>query len=271
VRGDVRDSHHVASAIAGSEIVFHLAALIAIPFSYEAPSAYVATNVQGTLNVLMAARDAGVTLVVHTSTSEVYGTAQFRPITEAHPLVGQSPYSASKIGADKIAESIHLSFGLPVVILRPFNTYGPRQSQRAVIPTTIRQAIDAQCSEIHVGNLAPERDFTFVGDTVRAFLAAAGSGARVGETYNAGTGKAVTIGNLVDEIVRVTGCNKPVVTKAQRFRPDASEVMALEADATRFHRATGWVPLTQLSEGLAATIEWWRSRPIPAIDAQYRL
>lgn len=271
VRGDVRDAGRMRDMAAGAEIVFHLAALIAIPYSYAAPASYVETNVMGTLNVLQAARAAGAVRVVHTSTSEVYGTAQTRPITEDHPLVGQSPYSASKIGADKMAEAAFRSFGLPVVTLRPFNTFGPRQSQRAVIPTTIRQALDPQVAEIHLGDLTPERDFTFVSDTVNAFLMAAGPGAEPGRTYNAGTGTAVTIGEVVDQIVTLAGCNKKVTTDTARLRPEKSEVRALIADNSRFREATGWTPEVSLADGLAATIDWWRDRPLDGLSTGYRV
>ena len=271
VRGDVRDADQMTGAIRGSEIVFHLASLIAIPYSYVAPSAYVQTNIQGTLNVFQAARATGATRVVHTSTSEVYGTLKTRPIDESHPLQGQSPYAASKIAADKMAEAWFHSFGLPVVTLRPFNTFGPRQSQRAVIPTAIRQILDETCQEIRLGSLEPERDFTYVGDTVRAFLAVAGEGAVAGETYNAGTGHSVTIGAVVEEARRLTGSNKPVVCDAARIRPGSSEVMALEADARKLTAATGWRPAISLAEGLESTIAWWRTRPLDGLGEGYRI
>ena len=270
-RGDVRDAGLMRDMAEGSEVVFHLAALIAIPYSYAAPASYVETNVMGTLNVLEAARAAGAARIVQTSTSEVYGTAQTRPITEDHPLVGQSPYSASKIGADKMAEAAFHAFGLPVVTLRPFNTFGPRQSQRAVIPTTIRQALDPKVAEIGLGDLTPERDFTFVSDTVEAFLAAAGPGAEPGSTYNAGTGSAVTIGDVVDRILALTGCNKKVTTEAARLRPENSEVRALISDNRRFREATGWTPAVSLEDGLAATIGWWRDRPLDGLTGGYRV
>ena len=205
--------------------MFHLAALIGIPYSYTSPQSYVEVNVTGTLNVLEAARESGVTKVVHTSTSEVYGTAQYEPIDEAHPLVGQSPYSASKIGADMLAASFFRSFGVPVYILRPFNTYGPRQSERAVIPTVIRQALDPACADIRLGDLRPRRDFCFVDDTTRAFCALADSEcAKPGQPYNAGTGSAVTIGKMVEQVVALTGANKPIVNESDRNRPKESEV-----------------------------------------------
>ena len=271
VRGDIRDGDQMRGEIRGQEVVFHLAALIAIPFSYHAPSTYVQTNVQGTVNVLMAAREAGCARVVHTSTSETYGTAQVRPIPESHPLVGQSPYSASKIAADKMAESMFLSFGVPVVTLRPFNTYGPRQSQRAVIPTVIRQAVDPACADIRVGELSPERDWTYVEDTARAFLCAAGAGAEPGQVYNAGTGHTVTVGSMVEDVLSLTGCGKAVVCEQERVRPANSEVRALQADFSRFQAATGWHPTTSLRDGLAKTIDWWRGRPLAQMSRGYRI
>ena len=261
VRGDIRDAQQMAALCRGQDVVFHLAALIAIPFSYDAPSSYVQTNVQGTVNVLAAARDAGVRRVVNTSTSEVYGTARATPITEDHPLQGQSPYSASKIAADMMAESFHRSFGLPMITLRPFNTYGPRQSERAVIPSLIRQALDPACAEIRVGDLRPTRDFTFVGDTVAAFMAVAAlDDAYLGRTFNAGTGRMVTIGETVERVRAATGCGKPVVEEAVRKRPPDSEVMALMADATSLHDACGWSAGTPLDQGLRVTADWWSGR-----------
>jgi UDP-glucose 4-epimerase len=259
VRGDVRDSHQMMELCRGQEVVFHLAALIAIPYSYDAPSSYVQTNVQGTVNVLKACQEAGVSQIIHTSTSEVYGTAQFTPITEDHPLRGQSPYSASKIAADMMAEAFHRSFGLPVITVRPFNTYGPRQSERAVISTVIRQAIDPACTEIRVGNTAPKRDFIFVSDTVNAFLAAASlDKTHFGSVFNAGSGHNVGIGEIIEMIQKVCDCDKPVVSEAARHRPDDSEVMVLMADATRLHEACGWSPAVSLEEGLEKTVVWWR-------------
>jgi UDP-glucose 4-epimerase len=198
---------------------------------------------------------------VHTSTSEVYGTAQFTPITEAHPLVAQSPYAASKVGADMMALAYARSFELPVVILRPFNTYGPRQSERAVISSAIRQAIDPACKEIHVGDLSTKRDFTFVRDTARAFMAAGAADTLTpGEAYNCGVGRAVTIGETVDVIRAAAGTDKPVVTEETRFRPNASEVRLLEADVSRFRSATGWTAETTLEDGIYQTVGWWRNR-----------
>ena len=259
-RGDIRDADFVRRLVADQEFVLHLAALIAIPYSYEAARSYVDTNVVGTLNILEAARVADVARLVHTSTSEVYGTAQFTPITEAHPLQGQSPYSASKIGADMLAEAYARSFDAPVVILRPFNTYGPRQSERAVIPTVIRQALDPECEEIRVGDLSPERDFLFVLDTVSAFLAALDHELDFGAPYNCGTGSSVSIGEVVTKVVELIGCDKPVHEEAARFRPEQSEVRMLLADSTRLTRAADWRATTSLEDGLAQTIEWWRDR-----------
>ena len=261
VRGDVRDPHQMNTLCKGQDVVFHLAALIGIPYSYEAPSSYVATNVQGTVNVLTAARDAGVSKIVHTSTSEVYGTAQFTPITEEHPLQGQSPYSASKTSADMMAEAFARSFDLPVVTLRPFNTYGPRQSERAVISTILRQVYDDACTEIRLGDLLPSRDFCFVADTVNAFLSVAElSASSFGQAYNAGTGKGVTIGALVEIIKDVTGCSNPVTQEETRIRPPESEVMELLADAQKLQDASGWVAKTDLKNGIKITADWWRER-----------
>lgn len=261
VRGDIRDAGFMEDLAREQEVIFHLAALIAIPFSYVAPRTYVETNVNGTLNVLEAARRAGAARVVHTSTSEVYGTAQTTPITEDHPLQGQSPYAASKIGADMMAEAFARSFDLPVVTLRPFNTFGPRQSERAVIPTVIRQALDPACEAIRIGDTSPERDFNYVGDIVRAFLAA-GSAKNLehGRTYNAGSGEARSIGDMIGIVQRLTGCNKPVETEAERQRPKKSEVMLLLAGAERFTAATGWSSETGFETGLGETIDWWRDR-----------
>lgn len=261
VRGDVRDATFIQQIVSGMAVVFHLAALIAIPHSYVAAQSYVDTNVTGTLNVLEAARRSDVLRVVHTSTSEVYGTALFEPISELHPLQGQSPYSATKIAADMLAESFTRSHDLPVAILRPFNTYGPRQSERAVIPTVIRQILDPAAGRIGIGDLSPRRDFTFVEDTAAAFAEIGLSNSiEFGRPYNAGSGKAITIGDLVDLICEVTGCRKTVERDAERARPVNSEVRALVADADRFHAATGWRPAVDLRTGLERTAEWWRER-----------
>lgn len=261
VRGDIRDQGFVRRIMRGQDIVFHLAALIAIPYSYVAAQSYVETNVLGTLNVLEAAREVGVSRVVHTSTSEVYGSALTLPIAETHPLQGQSPYSASKIGADMLAEAFARSFELPVAILRPFNTYGPRQSERAVIATVIRQAIDPGCAVIKIGDTSTVRDFTYVGDTVAAFLAV-GLAPQVefGRAYNAGTGTAVSVAEMIDLVTELTGCRKPIEQDAERLRPNGSEVRALLADSSRLAAAAGWRPSVDLRAGLAQTIAWWRDR-----------
>lgn len=261
VRGDLRDSAFVRRLVHGHEVVFHLGALIAIPQSYATPHSYVETNVVGTLNVLEAAREFGVRRVVHTSTSEVYGTAITMPIDESHPLQGQSPYSASKIGADMMAEAFARSFDLPVAILRPFNTFGPRQSERAIIPTIIRQALDPKCPDIRVGDTSPIRDLTFVEDTVAAFLAIGSSSSiEFGKAYNAGSGKAVTVSDLLKMIMETTNCSKSIVQDPQRLRPANSEVRALLSDSSLLSRETGWGPRVSLHNGLERTIDWWRSR-----------
>lgn len=254
VPGDICDRDSVGRAMRGVEIVFHLAALIAIPYSYHAPASYVRTNVEGTLNVLQAAREQGVERVVHTSTSEVYGTARYVPIDESHPLQGQSPYSASKIGADKLAEAFHLSFGLPVVTLRPFNTFGPRQSARAVIPTIITQALTGP--EIRLGNLSPTRDLNFVLDTVEGFVRAAASPEAVGRTVNIGTGREISIGELAHLILELMGKELPIVCEEERVRPEGSEVERLCADNRLARELLGWQPRYTLEEGLRRTIAW---------------
>ncbi|MFB9992396.1 SDR family NAD(P)-dependent oxidoreductase [Deinococcus oregonensis] len=266
--GDVRDSGSVRALMQEAQTVYHLAALIAIPYSYVAPRSYVETNITGTLNVLEAARELGTGRVVHTSTSEVYGTARTVPIHETHPLQGQSPYSATKIGADKLAESYFLSFGLPVVTLRPFNTYGPRQSARAVIPTIISQ-IAAGRREIRLGDLRPTRDFNFVADTARAFRAVGEAGPEVlGQTLNAGSGQEITVGDTVRLIARVMGADVEVTQEDVRLRPEGSEVMRLLADASSLSAATGWQPGVSLEEGLRRTAEWFTD---PANLARYRV
>ena len=256
VLGDIRDQDTVAHALDGVDIVFHLAALIAIPYSYQAPLSYVRTNVEGTLNVLQAAQRAGSEIVVHTSTSEVYGTARTVPIDENHPLQGQSPYSASKIGADKIAESFHLSFGLPVVTVRPFNTFGPRQSARAVIPTIVTQASSG--SEIRLGNLEPTRDLNFVADTVEGFIKAAETPKAIGETINLGSGREISIRDLAAMILKLMNRDIPITLEDARVRPENSEVDRLCADSRKGQSILGWTPKYSLEDGLAATIEWIR-------------
>ncbi|SDP25394.1 SDR family NAD(P)-dependent oxidoreductase [Afipia sp. GAS231] len=261
VRGDIRDAAFVSRLVHGHEIVFHLAALIAIPYSYLAAQSYVDTNVIGTLNVLEAGRQHGTERIVHTSTSEVYGTAITMPIGESHPLQGQSPYSASKIAGDMMAEAFARSFGVPVVTLRPFNAFGPRQSERAIVAATIRQALDPSCPAIMVGDPTTVRDLTFVTDTAAAFMAAGiADGVEYGQAYNAGSQRAIMIGDLIDIILGLTSCEKPVLQDEKRLRPANSEVRALLADSTRFIGATGWSPQVTLEEGLKRTVNWWRAR-----------
>lgn len=254
--GDVRDENCVRTAVRNCDIVLHLAALIAIPYSYYAPSSYVDTNIKGTLNVLQACRDENISKVVHTSTSETYGTAQYVPINEKHPLQGQSPYSASKIGADMLAESFYRSFGTPVAIIRPFNTYGPRQSARAVIPTIITQLLSGQ-KEIRLGSLTPTRDLNFVKDTVEGFVKIAESKLTVGTVVNVGSGKEISVGDLARKIILLTGKQGEIVCDQERLRPEKSEVERLCADNSRLFELTGWKPEYSLEEGLTETIEWF--------------
>jgi NAD dependent epimerase/dehydratase len=256
VAGDVRDAYATASAVAGCDVVFHLAALIAIPYSYRAPQSYVDTNISGTLNVLEACRTHGVARLVHTSTSETYGTAQYTPIDERHPLQGQSPYSASKIGADKLAESYHRSFGLPVATIRPFNTFGPRQSARAIIPTVVSQALTGR--QIRLGSLDPVRDLTFVTDTAAGFIAVASCDDAVGRVVNCGNGKGLTIGDLVNRILDLMGMRDThrVVSEAERVRPAGSEVFRLICDNSLLGELTGWKPSVSLDDGLQRVIEY---------------
>lgn len=268
ILGDVRDPLSVRECLRDAEVVYHLAALIAIPYSYQAPHSYVQTNVIGTLNVLEAVRDLGTPRLIHTSTSEVYGTARQVPIQETHPLQAQSPYAASKVGADKLVESYHLSFGLPVVTLRPFNTFGPRQSARAVIPTVISQ-IAARQDVIKVGSLKPTRDFNYVADTAQSFLAVGTAPAPkvLGRTLNTGTGVEVSVGALVEAIADVMGARVEVQQEAARMRPDASEVMRLISDSSELRQLTGWQPAYTLHTGLERTSEWFLN---PANLAHYR-
>ncbi len=258
--GDVRDPHGVRAAMQGCDVVMHLAALIAIPYSYHSPDTYIDTNVKGTLNVVQAARELGVERVVHTSTSEVYGTARFVPITEEHPLQGQSPYSASKIGADQIAQSFFHSFATPVVTVRPFNTYGPRQSARAVIPTIITQ-IAAGAREIKLGALHPTRDFNYVMDTVRGFVSVAEADAAVGQVVNLGSNYEISIGDTVRLIAELMGCEVVITSDEQRLRPAGSEVERLWADNGRAKVLADWAPeypgIDGLKRGLAETIAWF--------------
>jgi len=270
VLGDIRDPLSVREAMKGCSTVFHLAALIAIPYSYVAPASYIDTNIHGTLNVVQAARDLGVQRVVHTSTSETYGTAQFVPITEAHPLVGQSPYAASKIGADQLALSYWRSFETPVVVLRPFNTYGPRQSARAVIPTIISQ-IAAGRRQIRLGALSPTRDFNYVADTCAAFTAVAASDAALGQVINAASQFEISIGETAALIAEVMNAEVEIVTDEQRLRPEASEVNRLFGDNTRLRQLTGWQPAYGGREGfrrgLQRTAGWFSD---PTNLARYR-
>ena len=254
IAGDVSDALFVKKAINGQDIVFHLAALIGIPYSYAAPESYVNANIRGTLNVMQACLDEGVKRVVHTSTSEVYGTALYTPIDEKHPLQGQSPYSATKIGADKIAESFYCSFNLPVTTIRPFNTYGPRQSTRAVIPTIITQALTSDT--ISLGSLAPVRDLTYVADTVQGFIQFAESKKTVGKTINTGSGRGVTIGELADMIIAQVNPKARVVTDHNRVRPKNSEVMKLVCDNRLARDLAGWEPKVSLKEGIGMTVDW---------------
>lgn len=254
VAGDLRDAEAVRASMKGVDTVFHLGALIAIPYSYVHPREVIETNVMGTLNVLMAARHLGTRRVVHTSTSEVYGTAQYTPIDEGHPLQGQSPYSASKIGADKIAESFYRSFDVPVVTIRPFNTYGPRQSARAVIPTIISQALTRP--EVHLGSLEPSRDLTFVSDTVEGFLLAAHAENVLGEEINLGNDATITVAELCQKIFALLGKSPRIVVEDRRKRPQKSEVMILRASNRKARELLGWQPRVSLEEGLRLTIAW---------------
>ena len=268
--GDIRDPHGVRVAMKGCDAVLHLAALIAIPYSYHSPDTYVDTNIKGTLNVVQAARDLEVAKVVHTSTSEVYGTARFVPITEDHPLQGQSPYSASKIGADQIAMSFYHSFGTPVAVLRPFNTYGPRQSARAVIPTIITQIANGK-RKIKLGAVHPTRDFNYVADTVAGFMAALNSDRNIGEVINIGSNFEISIGDTARAIAQVMDAEIEIITDEQRLRPDNSEVERLWAANAKAHALLGWQPqyggLEGFRRGLAETVAWFSD---PAHLAAYK-
>ncbi len=256
--GDITDPWSVEDAVKGVDVVFHLAALIAIPYSYVAPASYVAANVSGTLNVLQSVRNHGVPRLVHTSTSETYGTALYTPIDEEHPLQGQSPYSASKIGADKIAESFWRSFGTPVATIRPFNTYGPRQSARAVIPTIISQAV-AGLPELKLGSLDPVRDLSFVNDTTAGFMSIADSDDCLGEVTNVGYGCGISIGDLAKRILTICGRDDmPIVTDDRRVRPEKSEVLELVCANAKAKERAGWEPKWSLDDGLAETVQFVR-------------
>lgn len=255
--GDIRDPNGVRTAMEGCDTVFHLAALIAIPFSYHSPDSYVDTNIKGTLNVLQAARQLGTVRVLVTSTSEVYGTAQYVPIDEKHPYQGQSPYSATKIGADRLAESFYRSFQLPVTIVRPFNTFGPRQSLRAVIPTIITQLLSGK-SEIHLGSLTPTRDFNYVKDTVNGFLQIALSDKTIGEEINIATQSEISIGDLAHELIRQINPQVAIVCDEERLRPEKSEVNRLLGCNEKIRRLTAWEPRYTFEQGIAETIEFFR-------------
>lgn len=257
-QGDIRDPNGVREAVKGCELIFHLAALIAIPFSYHSPDAYVDTNIKGTLNVLQAARDSQNMRTLVTSTSEVYGTAQYVPIDEKHPFQGQSPYSATKIGADRLAESFYRSFGLPVTIVRPFNTYGPRQSARAVIPTIITQLL-AGYEQIKLGSLTPTRDFNYVKDTVNGFIKIAESSQTIGEEINIATQKEISIGELAQELIRQINPNAQIVCDEVRLRPEKSEVNRLLGCNQKIKKLTGWKPVYSLEQGLTETIEFCKT------------
>ena len=255
--GDVRDPNGVKEAMKGVDKVFHLAALIAIPFSYYSPDSYVDTNIKGTLNILQAARALETSRILITSTSEVYGTAQYVPIDEKHPYQGQSPYSATKIGADRLAESFYRSFNLPISIVRPFNTYGPRQSARAVIPTIITQLLNGQ-EEIKLGSLTPTRDFNYVKDTAAGFIAISESERTIGEEINIATQTEISIGDLAEEIINQINPNARILCDEQRLRPEKSEVNRLLGSNEKIKDLTGWCPKYTFSEGIKETIDWLR-------------
>lgn len=261
--GDIRDPQRVREAMKGCEAVLHLAALIAVPYSYHAPDSFIDTNIKGTLNVVQAARDLSVAKVVHTSTSEVYGTARFVPITEDHPLQGQSPYSASKIGADQIAMAFYTSFGIPVTVLRPFNTYGPRQSARAVIPTVITQIADGK-RRLKLGSIHPTRDFSYVADTVAGFIAALNSDRGIGEVINIGSNFEISIGDTAKKIAEIMGVEIEIMTDPPRLRPEKSEVMRLLASNEKARNLLNWQPAYEgidgFRRGLGETINWF-SKP----------
>jgi NAD dependent epimerase/dehydratase len=264
--GDVRDPNGVRTALKGQDAVFHLAALIAIPFSYHSPDSYIDTNVKGTLNMLQAARDLGTERLIVTSTSEVYGTARYVPINEAHPLQGQSPYSASKIGADKIAESFNLSFKLPVITARPFNTYGPRQSARAIIPTILTQ-LQAGAKKIKLGALHPTRDLNYVTDTCAGFIALAKCDKALGRTVNIGSGREISVGDLAELLISVSGRKAAIECDKARLRPSKSEVERLLCDNSQITALTGWRPKMALKDGLRETAAWFAA---PGNLARYK-
>jgi NAD dependent epimerase/dehydratase len=257
ISGDIRDYHFLKGIMKDTEIVFHLAALIGIPFSYKSPNLYVDTNIKGTLNVLNSALEVGVDKVIHTSTSEVYGSAQYVPIDEDHPLIGQSPYSATKIAADKLAESYFTSYNLPVAIIRPFNTYGPRQSARAIIPTIISQALGGY--DIILGSKEPTRDFTYVSDTVTGFIEVAKSVKSIGQVINVGSGFEISIGDLAKKIVSQIDVNLKIITDESRYRPGKSEVLRLWADTGKAEKLLDFRTSHSLDEGIKKTIEWFKN------------
>ena len=270
LQGDVRDGERVATVVAGMDVVFHLAALIGIPYSYDAPESYVQTNVTGTYNVLNGARRADVERMIQTSTSEVYGTARTVPIDEQHPLQPQSPYSASKIGGDMLALSFHHSFGLPLAVVRPVNTYGPRQSMRAVIPSILHQLYSGS-EEIRLGSTTPTRDFNFVTDTVAGFLAVAESDRALGEVVNVGSGREISIGDLIELLIKTSGRDARLVTDPDRLRPPGSEVERLLCDNRRAREWAGWEPKVTLEEGLRHTADWVQANPTPTKAGAYNV
>ncbi|WP_194190935.1 NAD-dependent 4,6-dehydratase LegB [Clostridium chrysemydis] len=257
--GDIRDPNGVREAMKGVDVVYHLAALIAIPFSYHSPDSYVDTNIKGTLNVLQAARDLDTKRILITSTSEVYGTAKYVPIDEDHPYQGQSPYSATKIGADRLAESFYRSFNMPITIVRPFNTFGPRQSARAVIPTIIAQLLEGE-TEIKLGSLTPTRDFNFVKDTVNGFIEIANSENTIGEEINIATQREITIGELAEELIRQINPNAKIICDEERLRPEKSEVNRLLGSNEKIKKLTSWEPKYTFEEGLSETIKWFKDK-----------
>ena len=257
VTGDIRDSNGIRNVVNGVDIIFHLAALIAIPFSYHSPDSYIDTNIKGTLNVLQASRDYNSERVIITSTSEVYGTAKYIPIDEKHPLQGQSPYSASKIGADKVAESFYRSFSTPVIIARPFNTYGPRQSARAVIPAIVTQLLCKQ-RDIHLGSLTPTRDLSYVSDTCNGLIALAECDEAIGREVNIGSGQEISINDLANLIIDIMEVDASVISDEHRVRPENSEVERLVCDSGLLRQLTGWKPEIAIKEGLVKTIEWFK-------------
>ena len=268
--GDIRDAEYVRRLVADVDVVFHLAALISIPHSYEAPRSHVETNLMGTLNVLEAVRDSDARRMVHTSTSEVYGTPSVVPITEKHELKGQSPYSASKIGADKLVESYVRTYEVPAVVLRPFNTYGPRQSSRAVIPTVLSQLLAGQ-TELRIGSLTPRRDFTYVDDTVDGFVRMAVGAIEPGTVIHLGTGLSISVAELIERCVAITGNDARVVTQSVRTRPGASEIEVLQSDPSRAAEILGWAPTVDLDRGLRLVADWLTPRIDPARAAKYAL